>query len=255
MTDTNTPLENTESEFKVPDVRNLNVSENAQPSKVVEQKTLKTIVFCVPGNNKFNSRFLLMWSELLLQCFTNNIRPILCQENDKNLYICRNKCLGANLLSDDTEQKPFQEKLNYDYLLWIDPNVVFTFQDLKKLLASPYDVTTGIYLFNSNQVTNVVRNFDYDFYKKNGTFNFLNYDNLVDVEKVDNRYFETEFADMGWMMFKKGALEKIKYPWFEPNTTEPVSLFTDSYGYCKKMQEAGLKIMVDGDTKMRYSEL
>ena len=59
---------------------------------------------------------------------------------------------------------------------------------------------------------------------------------------------------MGWMSFKPGVAEKVQYPWFEPNTTEPVCLFTDTYSYCMKLKEAGIKVMVDGNTKIRYLE-
>ena len=239
----------TDSEFKVPDVTNLKVTEQ-QTEQKTEQQKVKTILFCVPGK-EFNSRFLLSWSDLLLQCIMNGYRPILCQENDKNLFISRNKCLGGNILSNDPEQKPFQGRVNYDHLVWIDSHVTFTYGDLEKLLESPYEVTSGLYTFNQ-QTTNVVQKFDYEFYQKNGTFNFLSYDNLVNVEKENNRYFPAEFADMGWMSFKPGVSERLQYPWFEPNTTHPVGLFTDTYGYCMKLKEAGIKVMVDGNTKMRY---
>tara|TARA_B110000305_G_C19418903_1_gene629675 strand:- start:31 stop:765 length:735 start_codon:yes stop_codon:yes gene_type:complete len=234
-------------EFKVPDVTNLKVS-----NKPAEQPKVKTIIFCIPGK-VFNSRFLLSWSDLLLQCIINGYRPILCQEHDKNIYISRNKCLGGNILSNDPEQKPFQGRVNYDYLVWVDPYVTFTYKDLEKLLESPYDVTSGLYTFNQ-QITNVVQEFNYEFYKKNGIFNFLTYDNLVNVQKEDNRYFPVDFVDMGWMCFKQGIAEKLQYPWFEPNTTQPVGIFTETYAYCMKLKEAGVQVMVDSNTKMRYIE-
>jgi hypothetical protein len=212
---------------------------------------MKTILFCLSGT-EFKSRFLLNWSDILLKCIINNFKPVLCLENDKNIFISRNKCLGANLLNDE-EQLPYQGKLDYDYLVWIDQCVTFTFDDLLKLMKSPYDVTTGVYMFN-NTITNLVHKFDYEFYKENRTFNFINYDSLVKAEKEDNRYLEVEFADMGFFMLKKGVSEKISYPWFEHNTDEPVSLFTDSYSYCKKLLASGVKIMVDSNIKMNYIE-
>ena len=95
-----------DTEFKVPDVTKLKVSDKNESVTPPKQKV---IVFCIPGKS-FTNRFLILWSELLLQCILNGYRPILCQENDKNLYIQRNKCLGANLLSNDENQKPFQRK-------------------------------------------------------------------------------------------------------------------------------------------------
>ena len=80
---------------------------------------------------------------------------------------------------------------------------------------------------------------------------------LVINHKTDNRYFEAEFVDLGFICMKKGAAEKVEYPWFEPHTKEgeSVNLFTDSYSYCKKLKNKGVKIMVDSNIKMNYSEL
>ena len=100
----------------------------------------------------FNSRFILGWSELLLKCLLNNYRPVLCQENDRNIFIERNKCLGGNILQDNKDQKPFQGSAEYDYIVWINPNVIFTFEDLEKLLKSDYDVTSGVYTLSVPEI-------------------------------------------------------------------------------------------------------
>lgn len=224
--------------------------------QTVNKEAQKIILFCVPGK-QFNSKFLLCWSELLLKCLLNNYRPILCQESDRDIFIQRNKCLGANILLDNNDQKPFQGKVEYDYLVWIDPNVIFTYEDLEKLLSSKYDVTSGVYTLNTQtDITNVVENFDYKYYKKNGTFNFLTNDSIVKMNKEDNRYFKADFVDLGWVCMKYGVAEKIMYPWFDMYEGEDkVNLLTDSYSYCKKLKEQNIKIMVDSNIKMNYSEL
>ena len=239
-------------------MENLNIDDIDEGTSQQEkqQEKQKVIIFCIPGST-FNSRFVLGWSELLLKCLLNNYRPVLCQENDRNIFIERNKCLGGNILQDNKDQKPFQGSAEYDYIVWINPNVIFTFEDLEKLLKSDYDVTSGVYTLSvPGDITNVVQKFDHKFYKEKGTFNFLTNDEIVKMDKVDNRYFEADFVDFGWVCLKKGISEKIEYPWFEPYTKEDrVSLFTDSYSYCKKLKEKGVKIMIDSNIKMNYSEL
>ena len=238
-------------------ISNTDLGTFQKPKPIKHKKHIKkkVIIFCVPGKT-FNSLFLLNWSSLLLKCLLNNYKPILCQENDVNIFIEKNKCLGGNILKDNKEQLPFQGGLEYDYLVWIDPNVIFTYEDLTKLLNSKYDVTSGIYLLDAqNSITNVVQKFDYNFYKRYGTFNFLIYDNIIRLDKINNRYFEAEFVDLGWICMKKGVSEKIQYPWFEPHTKEgeTVNLFTDSYSYCKKLKNKGIKIMIDSNVKLNYS--
>ncbi len=236
------------------EIENESIEENMLEQKVEKQKV---IIFCIPGN-KFNSAFLLNWSELLLKCLINNYRPILCQENDRNIFIERNKCLGGNILENNKEQMPFQGNIEYDYIVWINPNVIFSFEDFEKIIKSDYDVTSGVYTLNNTLgISNIVKDFDYNFYKKNGTFNFLTNDSIIKMDKINNRYFEADFVDFGWVCIKKGVSEKIEYPWFDTyiKNDEVISIFTDSYYYCKKLKEKGVKIMVDSNIKMNYSEL
>ena len=113
-------------------MENLNIDDidegTSQPEKQPEkqQEKQKVIIFCIPGST-FNSRFVLGWSELLLKCLLNNYRPVLCQENDRNIFIERNKCLGGNILQDNKDQKPFQGSAEYDYIVWINPNNIIIF--------------------------------------------------------------------------------------------------------------------------------
>lgn len=53
-------------------------------------------------------------------------------------------CLGG----DNTRgklQKPFDNKVEYDYIMWIHDNIIFKLDDFKKLLESKHDITCGIY--------------------------------------------------------------------------------------------------------------
>lgn len=252
------------------------MSDNADITKMEKPTTdtpaqPKVVVFCVSGE-QFSGRFLHLWGELVLQCLMNNVRPILSQTYNRDLYTSRNLSLGANVISNSPMQKPFQEKLEYDYLIWLDPSVDITFADVKKLMDSPHPITTGIftYGFSNHQATNVVRQFNMEQYRKSGGFAFLNYDGVVNMEKEDNRYFEVEFANFGLMCVQKGVMEKLTYPWFEPYTERivevkkegeseangdvqdaSVAFYTDAYCFCNKMRDAGLRIMVDSNIKQK----
>ena len=104
------------------------------------------------------------------------------------------------------------------------------------------------------QIKNVVKKFNHEFYEKMGTYNFLRYDDIINIEKEHNRYFEVEFCDVSWMLLKNGVIEKLEYPWFKFDTK--VALLTDSYSFCKQLQSLGkdYKIMVDSNTKLGYRE-
>lgn len=90
------------------------------------------IVFCLPGSN-FSGRFLSYWTELVRACQLNDIQIILSQQYSPLLYYVRNLCLGGNYL-EGINQKPFQGKLDYDYIMWIDSDIIFTPNQFFKLI-------------------------------------------------------------------------------------------------------------------------
>ena len=53
--------------------------------------------------------------------------------------------LGGDVLAGPN-QKPFQGKVDYDVIVWIDSDIIFTPEDVFKLLDSPHDVTAGVYM-------------------------------------------------------------------------------------------------------------
>lgn len=208
----------------------------------------KVVLFCVYGKD-FSNSFVIAWSELIIQCMQNNYRPLLSMNYDKNVFLSKNVLLGANVSTHDRTQKVFQGNLNYDYILFIDKNVVFTFNDFTKLIESPYDCTSGVYLLN-NEFSNVVVNFNKKAYKEQSAINFSKYDELIEMDKIDDRYIRSEFVDIGWLMIKKGVLEKVSYPWFDYDVDNTISVFSDSYAFCKKLRKNNIDIMVDTNFKM-----
>ena len=76
------------------------------------------VVFCLPGAS-FGGRFLECWTELFAWCLKNGIKPVLSRKQSCNIYYVRNMCLGADVMRGKN-QKPFDGKLDYDYLMWID---------------------------------------------------------------------------------------------------------------------------------------
>jgi hypothetical protein len=211
----------------------------------------QTILFCVYGK-EFSNTFLVSWSELIIQCMQNNYRPLLSMNYDKNVFLSKNVLLGGNIRTHDRSQKVFQGNLDYDYILFLDKNIIFNFNDLTKLIESPYECTSGVYLLN-NEFSNVVINFNKQAYQEQSAINFIKHEELVQMDnKIDNRYVKSDFVDMGWMMFKKGTLEKVSYPWFDYDIDNTISVFSDSYAFCNKLKKHNIDIMVDTNFKMNY---
>ena len=91
-----------------------------------------TIVVCIPGNS-FSSEFFIRWTIFLQYCQQKGIKLILSQQHSNNIYYVRNMCLGGNTILG-INQKPFNSKIEYDYILWIDSDIIFTPEQFEKLI-------------------------------------------------------------------------------------------------------------------------
>jgi hypothetical protein len=206
----------------------------------------KTIVFCLPGR-EFSNNFLRSWSEVLLWCVQNNIRPLLSNHYSPLLYYVRNMCLGGDTLRGK-DQKPFDGKLDYDYLMWIDSDIVFNPEQLKKLIGADKDIVSGLYMMSDNKHFATVENMDDEFFKKNGHYQFLTREDLEKKEEL----FEVDYTGFGFVLIKKGVFEKFEYPWFRPVWTnlevdgKQVQDFSmEDVAFCKIAKEKGYKILID----------
>lgn len=223
------------------------INEKITDPQTSQSKPL-TIVFCLPGDN-FSSTFLRCWSSLFSYCIKNNINAVLSSHRSNNVYYVRNMCLGGDFRLG-VEQKPFNGKLDYDYIMWIDSDQVFGPHQFEALLShfikSPQsqdttpksiDVVSGLYMMENNREYAVVRKLEGEYLMKNGSFEYLTpeemtkwvKDNLIGTpdEKEDgsgNKYLdlsgctiplmEVEYSGLGWTLMRKGVMEQLEYPWF-----------------------------------------
>ena len=209
----------------------------------ITAKPTTTVVFCLPGRS-FSKLFLESWSELLVWCGRNNINPLLSFAYDSNVYYVRSRCLGASVDRGIT-QKPFNSTIDYHYIMWIDSDMVFSPEHFEGLLNMKSDVACGIYKMADNKQYATVENWDIEYYKQNGSFEFLNEDNI----KTKPRYISVDYSGMGWMLVKKGVIESIEYPWFAPvwqDFGNNIKEFTsEDVAFCRRVKEQGYDIIVD----------
>jgi hypothetical protein len=206
-------------------------------------KKRTTVVFCIPGN-KFTGNFLKAWTNLFAWCINNNINPILSNSYDSNVYYVRQKCLAPDVLKGK-HQKPFDGKLDYDYLMWIDSDMVFTPEHFKALLDMNKDMASGIYKMADQVQYATVEKYNTQEYKDNGKFTFLNDEILTNKQNI----FPVEYTGFGWMLIKKGVIESMEYPWFRPewmNFGNGIEDFTsEDVGFCINVKKKGYKIYVN----------
>jgi hypothetical protein len=209
------------------------------------------IVFCLPGKD-YSREFMLSWSDLIMQAGAKGHQIMISQQYSSVVHFARSKCLGGNALKGP-DQKPFQGEVDYDVIMWIDSDMVFKPEDFFKLLESPHDVTAGLYMMENLQEFAVVKEWNEDFFLKNGSFKFLRPDDIVGAPQ----YMPVAYAGMGWMMIRKGAIEDLKYPWFwSPiqKIGEAVDMNSEDVAFCRSLNEAGHQIHIDTTIRVGHQK-
>ena len=134
------------------------------------------IVLALPGNN-FSGNF--------LDCYTDTLQFFskkgwgfgVSRSESSNVYHVRSMCLGADVLRGKS-QSPFDGKIDYDWVLWIDSDIIWNVNQIEELLNTPGDIVSGLYrMANGTQFT-AVEEWDTAYFRKNGTFKFLTPEDL-----------------------------------------------------------------------------
>ena len=94
----------------------------------------KTIVFCLPGRG-VSYTFLKSFVSLAFDLVQSGAAIQIAQDYSSMVNFARCKCLGANVLRGP-KQIPWDGKLNYDYQLWIDSDIVFNTEKFYQLVLN-----------------------------------------------------------------------------------------------------------------------
>mgnify|MGYP001465973873 CR=1 FL=1 len=96
---------------------------------------MSRVLFCLPGRT-FSDKFLKSWTNLMVSLTSRDITFGVAQGYDPVVYYARNKCLGGDLMIGP-EQKPWNGEVPYDYMMWIDSDIVFEPQNFKQCKTNP----------------------------------------------------------------------------------------------------------------------
>jgi len=212
------------------------------------------IILAIPGRT-YSNKFLMSWSETLGQLWRRGIEFQVINKYSSVVYYARNMCLGGDNLRGK-DQKPFQGQVDYDYMMWIDSDIVWNPEQFFKLVATlegypQLDIVSGLYRMEDQKHFATVVNWDLEFFKRSGTFKFMSVDDLKVYDK--DTLIEVAYTGMGFMLVRKGVFEKVGYPWFKPiwedipldNGIIMTDFTSEDVGFCRTVIEKGMKIMVD----------
>ena len=207
------------------------------------------IMFCLPGKN-YSGTFLINWSNLLKHCENKRYEYYIAQAYTSNVHFVRSMCLGASILNGE-DQLPFNGRIDYTHLMWIDSDIIFDSQQFEQLLSQNKNIIAGLYLMEGGTHYPVIEKWDETYFKAHGHFEFLSKKELGDrILKEPPKMLNVIYSGMGFMLIKRGVFEspKIKYLWFATdnlkigNMTEMIS---EDFSFCLKAKRAGFDINID----------
>ena len=237
----------------------------------------KKIVFCLPGRG-VSYTYLKNFVQLCFDMVSNQMSVQISQDYSSMVNFARCKCLGANVLRGP-DQIPWDGKLDYDYQLWIDSDIVFNTEKFWQLLdlALPAEAVTqeditddegkvtgmrqiinnehereiaaGWYSTEDGKTTSVAHWLDEDDFRSNG--GVMNHE-MVDGISKRKKPFTVDYTGFGWVLIKKGVFEhpEMKYPWFAPKMQVFESgavqdMCGEDVSFCLDAMDAGFDIWCD----------
>ncbi len=192
------------------------------------------IIFCIPGNT-FSNRFLKCWTQLTMELHRRGFEYELLSQYAPNIYKVRSMLLGGHRKFGQY-QVPWQDKKEYDYIMWIDSDVIFDPEDFFKLFRHEKDIISGIYLRQPRGGTLSDIPIEYACLKES-------HKSLMTTDV--NGELMTVFGNgMGWMLVKRGVFEKTAFPWFGPIITG-LDFNGEDVAFQMRAKEAGFDSYVD----------
>jgi GT2 family glycosyltransferase len=164
---------------------------------------------------------------------------------------------------DEGRILPWQGKLDYDRILWIDSDTVFAPEDIERLLAHSEDIVTGMVKVDlCNFGVQVVNKTPYGgtaFATIRDTAKHPDTGEMVDTlalwvaeNKQANGLCPVDLCGSAFLSIKRGVYEAMEYPWYrtEMAVIDGVSIeMSEDIGWCRRATAAGFKIWADPEVR------
>lgn len=209
------------------------------------------ILLCVPGN-KFTDNWVHSWNDTVAALNKAGHTWGYSMAYDPVVYYARNRVLGGDNVQGKN-QKPFQGKIPYDYLVWIDSDMVWRGSDVLRLISLDVPIASGCYLMQDNKQYPIVENLDYDLLAADGAFKFMDRDAL----NAKTSPFKVSYVGFGFIVIARGVFETMEYPWFRPRWVDHNNFhdFTaEDVGFCWTAKEKGHDIVVDPSVRVGHEK-
>jgi len=163
------------------------------------------------------------------------------------IYHCRNDILHGDP-TKGKKQIPWQGRFKYDWQIWIDSDMIWTPEDIKRLISrNNLSIISGCYMRQDDN------NYAFSIREMDGSFKAMT---RQEVDPMGDP-FEVSVTGFGFVAIKYGVVESMEYPWFRPLVKEDEESFTftsEDTGFCMLAQQAGYVVVVDPSIQVGHEK-
>ena len=219
---------------------------------------MKTVVVALPGR-EYSGSFLKNWSQALIELTRKGYKVVMMNEYSSFVSFSRMKTLGLDVRRGAT-QVPFNGELDYDVWLTIDSDIFFLPEQLIELIedTEKYPVVSGLYRMQDLQHYAAVKEWDFEYFKEHGKFEFMKVNELDTSEK----YMKVAYNGLGFFACRKGVIENLKYPYFSYPLVEIEAedgkllrdMCSEDVAFCKNLKDAGYNVTVNTNLRVGHEK-
>lgn len=200
------------------------------------------IVFCLPASS-VSSNYFNCWNATLAYLSSQGIECQYSMYENAIVAFTRNVILGANNLRGEY-QVPFNGEIKYDYLFWIDHDIVWKPEQILQLINHDKDIVSGCYITTDNNHYPICKDMRDEVLLEKGNYQFISRKELAKQKDI----FKVDYVGFGFAAIKYGVFESLTYPWFELPTRRVGHIYditSEDVHWCMKIREKGFDIWVD----------
>jgi hypothetical protein len=182
-----------------------------------------------------------------------------------DVYVARNSCLRYPGAKDPRGVKvlPWNGDLEYDRILWIDTDTVFTVEDVKRLLSHSEDIVSGCVKVDlKNFGVQRVLETPYgghafatimDVVQNPATGEYVDAFKLWRKEcEQPNGLCKVDACGGAFLSVKRGVYEAMGYPWYTTGITDVDGLaveMSEDIAWCARARAFGFEIWADPEVR------
>ena len=217
------------------------------------------IIIALPGI-RYSGKFMMNLMNTVTTLNNKGYEIIATNEYSSYVTFSRMKTLCLDVLKG-ADQIPFGGKIDYDVWLTIDSDIIFTPEQVLQIIedTEKYPVVSGLYRMEDLKHYAAVKEWDVEYFKKTGSFEFLK---VEDIDTFD-KYMPVAYNGMGFFACRHGVIEKLKYPYFSypliEIEAENGKLIRDTcsedVAFCKNLTDAGFEVIVNTSLRVGHEKV